>query len=46
MADMMQHLGLIQTADISGLVDDRFARAVTVEAVPDIDSILGPVNTH
>ncbi|MCP4236197.1 MAG: hypothetical protein GY770_21905, partial [Aestuariibacter sp.] len=41
-ADMMQQVGLIDSTDISGLVNDSFARAVVIEAVPDIESILTP----
>ncbi len=39
-ADMMKKFGLLENADISGLVDDRFARSVKVEGVQDIESIL------
>lgn len=40
MADMMKKLGLIAKSDIGGLVDDRFARAVTVEKISSVDDIL------
>ncbi|NOR51805.1 MAG: hypothetical protein GQ470_04220, partial [Gammaproteobacteria bacterium] len=40
MADLMEKFGLVEHADVSGLVDDRFARSVKVEDVPDIESIL------
>lgn len=39
-ADLMVRYGLIANADISGLVDDRFARAVKVDDVVSIDHIL------
>jgi len=39
-ADMMKKFGLLENADISGLVDDRFARSVKVEDVQDVESIL------
>ncbi len=42
MADMMKRVGLLENADISGLVNDSFARAVVIEEVPDIESILIP----
>ncbi|MCW8957005.1 MAG: ABC transporter substrate-binding protein [Gammaproteobacteria bacterium] len=40
MAEMMKKFGLLEHADVSGLIDDRFARSVTVENVPDAESIL------
>jgi len=40
MANMMKQVGLIESTDISGLIEDRFARAVKVEEVTDIESIL------
>ncbi len=40
MAEMMKQVGLVENADISGLIDDSFARAVKVEAVSDVESIL------
>ncbi|MDH5355175.1 MAG: ABC transporter substrate-binding protein [Gammaproteobacteria bacterium] len=40
MAEMMKQVGLLENTDVSGLVDDRFARAVKVEEVIDVESIL------
>ncbi len=40
MAEMMKQVGLVENADISGLIDDSFALAVKVEEVSDIESIL------
>lgn len=40
MAEMMKQVGLLENTDVSGLVEDRFARAVKVEEVLDVESIL------
>jgi len=40
MAEMMKQVGLVENADISGLIDDSFALAVKVEEVSDVESIL------
>ncbi len=40
LANMMKQVGLTESANISGLVNDSFARAVVIEDVPDIESIL------
>ena len=45
MADLMKQVGLLESTDVSGLIDDSFARAVKVEEVPDVESIL-KVNTN
>ncbi len=42
MADLMKQVGLIDNADVSGLINDSFARAVVIEEVPDMESILNP----
>jgi NitT/TauT family transport system substrate-binding protein len=42
MADLMVRYGLIKHADIDGLVDDRLARAASVDAVEGLDSVLLP----
>jgi NitT/TauT family transport system substrate-binding protein len=42
MADLMLHFGLTQTSDITGLIDDRFARQADVTGVSGIESILRP----
>jgi NitT/TauT family transport system substrate-binding protein len=39
MADLMVHFNLIEHADITGLVDDRFARAVSVTGIDDLGTI-------
>ncbi|MGD8833393.1 MAG: ABC transporter substrate-binding protein [Desulfobacteraceae bacterium] len=40
MADLMVRFNLIKTADIDGLVEDRFAREVNTDSVSDLSSIL------
>ncbi len=40
MADLMVRFGLIQRADVEGLVEDRFARQVVLTDIDDVDSIL------
>ena len=40
MARLMKKINLLENTDVSGLVDDRFARLVKVEDVADIESIL------
>ena len=42
MADLMVRYHLIQHADITGLVDDRFALAASIDGIDDLDSILLP----
>ncbi len=42
MADLMVRYGLIEHADINGLIDDRMARAASVDGVEDVDSIYDP----
>lgn len=39
MADLMQRFGLIQKADIAGLVDDSFARGAALGGVSSLESI-------
>lgn len=40
MADVMVHLGLIENNDITGLVDDQFAKTAKLGGVTDLKSIL------
>ncbi|MGA6924733.1 MAG: ABC transporter substrate-binding protein [Desulfosarcina sp.] len=40
MADLMRRYGLIEHADIGGLVEDRFALEANVEGIDTVDSIL------
>ncbi len=40
LADQMVRFGLLEYNDISGLVDDRFARAANLEGITDFNSIL------
>lgn len=40
LADMMVRFGLVKTADIDGLVDDRFARNADVGPVEEVSGIL------
>lgn len=40
MADMMKQYGLLTSSSIDGLIDDRFAKAVSVEAVDSVNHIL------
>ena len=40
MADLMKTYKLLEQTNIDGLVDDRFAKSVKVEDIPDIKSIL------
>lgn len=42
MADLMVHFGLIKNNNISGLVDDKFAKNVDLSGITDVNSILGP----
>ncbi len=42
MADLMVRYNLTQQGDITGLVDDRFARAASLDGIDDLDSILLP----
>jgi NitT/TauT family transport system substrate-binding protein len=42
MADLMVRFNLIENADISGLVDDRFALSATTDAIDDLSSIRLP----
>lgn len=42
MADLMHRYRLIEHADITGLVDDRFAREANLEGIDTVDSILLP----
>ena len=41
-ADLMVHFNLLTSNDISGLVEDRFAKAANLSEVTDIESILRP----
>ncbi|MBE9559334.1 MAG: ABC transporter substrate-binding protein [Proteobacteria bacterium] len=40
MADMMQHFGLIESNNISGLVDDTFARNADLQDIYGLESIM------
>ena len=40
MADLMVRYGLARQADITGLVEDRFALAASIDGIGDLDSIL------
>ncbi len=42
MADLMERFGLIEDNDISGLIEDRFARTADVDGITDFASILRP----
>ena len=42
MADLMVHYDLIDYADITGLVEDRFALAVSTADIDDLDSVVLP----
>jgi NitT/TauT family transport system substrate-binding protein len=42
MADLMAHFGLLSSNDITGLVEDRFAKAANLSEVTDVESILRP----
>lgn len=42
LADLMVHFDLLKSNDISGLVDDRFAKAADLCGVSDLASILHP----
>lgn len=42
MADLMLRYNLIQDADITGLVEDRFALAASIDDIDELDSILIP----
>ncbi len=39
-ADLMQRYDLIESNDVSGLIDDQFARAVNLEDIDGLESIL------
>ncbi len=45
-ADLMVHFGLLQKNDITGLVEDKFAKATNVGDISDFESILKPFNIH
>lgn len=40
LADLMVHFGLLTGGDITGLVEDRFAKAADLNEVTDVESIL------
>ena len=40
MADLMQHFGLIESNNISGLVDDSFARSTDLRDIEGLESII------
>lgn len=40
MANLMQRVGLLKETDISGLVEDRFARAADLDDISSLESIL------
>ena len=42
MADLMRHFGLIESADIGDLVDDRFCRRADLNNVTGLESIVRP----
>ena len=42
MADLMVHFGLLTGNDITGLVEDRFAKVANLDRVTDVQSILQP----
>jgi len=42
MADLMVAFGLIETADIGGLVEDRFVRQADLSGIGDLNTILRP----
>jgi hypothetical protein len=42
MADLMMRFKLIEHNEISGLIEDRFAKAVDLRGILDIASILQP----
>ena len=44
LADEMQRFNLLETTNISGLADERFARAANLDGITDLKSILGPSN--
>lgn len=41
-ADLMRRYGLIEQADVAGLVDDRFARNASTAGIDGLDTILAP----
>ncbi|NMQ20474.1 transporter substrate-binding domain-containing protein [Candidatus Competibacter phosphatis] len=45
MADLMVHFGLLPNGDITGLVEDRFAKAANLAEVTNIESILQPLKS-
>ncbi len=46
MADLMVEFGLLQKADVAGLVEDRFARQADASAIEDLEDILRPSFPH
>jgi NitT/TauT family transport system substrate-binding protein len=42
MAELMLRFDLIDKADVAGLVDDRFARRVSLEGIDALESIMAP----
>lgn len=42
LADLMVHFNLLKKNDISGLIDDRFAKAVDLRHITSVNSILHP----
>ena len=42
MADLMVHFNLLTSNDITGLVEDQFAKAANLDEVTDVGSILRP----
>ena len=42
LSDLMVHFNLLKSNDISGLIDDRFAKAANLRGVSDLASILHP----
>lgn len=40
MADLMLHFNLLKNNNISGLIEDRFAKAVDLRDVNDLESII------
>jgi len=41
MANLMVRFKLLKTANIEGLIEDRFAREASLESISDVASILG-----
>lgn len=44
-ADLMTHFNLLANNDITGLVEDRFAKAANLNGITDIESILQPAGS-